>query len=1112
MFVKLAITLTVCLGFSSLVQAESESSALDLPPGFQATLFAGDELASDVQCMTVNASGQIVVSGPGYIRVLIDQDGDGRAESAKTFANSPATGAQGLCVDGNAYYCIGDEGLLRYLDEDGDNQADGPPELVKAFRTGGEHFTHALRQGPDGDWYLIAGNEAQITSSTITSDRSPIADPQAGTLLRLTDDFRNIAVLADGFRNAYDFDFNAEGDLFAYDSDGERDISLPYYRPTRVFHTITSMTHGWVTRSWKKPNYFPEMSPVVAELGRGSPTGVVTYRHTQFPPEFQNTLFVLDWTYGRMVAVKLKRQGSSWVAQHKQFAGGHGDYGFAPTDAVVGPEGAMYVCVGGRGTQGSVFRITYEGESAPSTAAQTKAPVTDGESAGVDRVLNAPQPLAAWSRAKWEPQAEEIGEEDFIVAALDRSRSDAQRMRAIEVLTDLFQGPDVDFMLEMTTEENRELRARAVWAYGRSVKGRPNVAVMQTYLADDSPVVVRAALEALTDCPPDALVGLEEAVAGRLGDKDRVVRQLAVNVSRKLTNDSFRDLGEVARRAGWPEAMQMARAFVDRGYVGHSYVWHDIALEALRRLQDPEEILTAVMLIQHSLGGYGDSPVHDAVFDGYLPRLPLPNQPEKLAALTDQLGQLFPQNLDPLDWELARLIATLQPNDPALLADLLNQITADSTPVSDVHYLICSACLPAPRTQEQSQQTATALLGLFKKQKAIEADVDRNWQPRLRELYSRMVTVDPELPRLIAEHEDFGEPEHTIFVSQMQGKIRQRAVLTFLQRVQSGDLELTPEVLALLSGMESDQALRIARQSLDNPLLRPTAMMLLAEANLPEDREPLLNGLTADQWEIVSNSLEAQQQWEQPEPLVMVRLTQLLKRLADEENMNRLWNGTLSALERQASVLTRQFDTVPAQGPEHLESLGKDRPAIAAAWQEWVINNFPDLANQFAADEPSEKWASWEEQFAGIDWSTGEIEAGKLVFQKQQCAQCHEGRNAVGPNLEGIMQRFSTRDLMIAIVDPHRDVSSRYRTTMIVTDEGKTYTGIVIYESVDGLLLRDATHQTVRIEAESIEFRKELDSSLMPENLLKGQSPQQIADLFAYLRSLGGGNELTKKP
>ena len=1112
MFVKFAITLTLCLGFPSFLLAESESSVLDLPPGFQATLFAGDELASDVQCMTVNAKGQIVVSGPGYIRILIDQDGDGRAESAKTFADRPATGAQGLCVDGSSYYCIGDEGLLRFVDEDGDNQADGPPELVKAFRTGGEHFTHALRQGPDGDWYLIAGNEAQITSSTITSDRSPIDDPQAGTMMRLTDDFRNIAVIADGFRNAYDFDFNAEGDLFSYDSDGERDISLPYYRPTRVFHSITSMTHGWVTRSWKKPNYFPEMSPVVAELGRGSPTGVVTYRHTQFPPEFQNTVFVLDWTYGRMVAVKLKRQGSSWVAQDKQFAGGHGDYGFAPTDAVVGPEGAMYVCVGGRGTQGSVFRITYEGEGSEQPVEKPAAKAGQGESAKLNRVLNAPQPLSAWSRAQWEPAAEEIGEEDFIIAALDRNRSDAQRMRAIEVLTDLFQGPDVDFMLEMTTEENRELRARAVWAYGRSVSGHPNVSVMEKYLDDNSPVVVRSALEAMTGCTAEALVGLEEAIAGRLGDKDRVVRQLAVNVSRRLTNESFRELGEVARRSGWPEAMQMARAFVDRGYVGHSYVWHDIALEALRRLKDPEELLTAVLLIQHSFGGYGDSPVHDAVFDGYLPRLPLPGQPEKLQALTEQLAVLFPQQLDPLDWELARLIATLQPNDPELLAALLAQINDKSTPVSDVHYLICSACLPAARTTEQSQATASALLGLFTKQKEAKADVDRNWQPRLQELYSRMVTVDPELPRLIAEHEDFGEPEHTIFVSQMQGEVRQRAVLTFLQRVQAGDLELTPEVLALLSGMQSEQALRIARQSLDNPLLRPTAMMLLAEANHEEDRAALLDGLTADQWEIVSNSLEAQQQWEQPEPVVMARLTQLLKRLADEDNMNRLWDGTLSALERQASVLTRQFDTVPAQGPEHLESLGKDRPAIAAAWQEWVVKNFPDLANQFAADEPSEKWASWEEQFAGIDWSTGAIEAGKVVFQKQQCAQCHEGRNAVGPNLQGIMQRFSTRDLMIAIVDPHRDVSSRYRTTMIVTDEGKTYTGIVIYESVDGLLLRDATHQTVRIESDSIEFRKELDSSLMPENLLKGQSPQQIADLFAYLRSLGGGNELTKKP
>ncbi|MBL4883928.1 MAG: hypothetical protein JKY95_05260, partial [Planctomycetaceae bacterium] len=112
------------------------------------------------------------------------------------------------------------------------------------------------------------------------------------------------------------------------------------------------------------------------------------------------------------------------------------------------------------------------------------------------------------------------------------------------------------------------------------------------------------------------------------------------------------------------------------------------------------------------------------------------------------------------------------------------------------------------------------------------------------------------------------------------------------------------------------------------------------------------------------------------------------------------------------------------------------------------------------------------------------------------------GRTAVGPDLRGAAKRFALRDLIISIVDPHRNVSGRYRATSILTEDGKTHTGIIIYESIDGLLLRDNAHQTIRIDAKEIEERKVLSTSLMPENLLKDCTDQEIADLYAYLKSL----------
>ncbi len=108
----------------------------------------------------------------------------------------------------------------------------------------------------------------------------------------------------------------------------------------------------------------------------------------------------------------------------------------------------------------------------------------------------------------------------------------------------------------------------------------------------------------------------------------------------------------------------------------------------------------------------------------------------------------------------------------------------------------------------------------------------------------------------------------------------------------------------------------------------------------------------------------------------------------------------------------------------------------------------------------------------------------------------------MGPDLSGVAGRFSRNDLFISIVVPSRDVSPRYQTMQIDTKSGKTYTGLIVYEAVDGLLLRNGTNQTFRIESKDIETRRNLPTSLMPDGLLKDLKPNDVADLYRYLQSL----------
>ncbi len=196
----------------------------------------------------------MVVSGPGFVKRLLDTNGDGVADEAQLFADGPKDGAQGLCFFGDDLMCVGDGGLLRYRDADGDGVWDGlgkkgadgkpvEPERFLKFRTGVEHDVHAIYRGPDGWWYLIAGNYAEIGAEFITRPTSPVPKtgplaPKGGVLMRLTPDLTGGEIVAHGMRNAYDFAFHPSGDMFTFDSDGEREVTLPWYRPTRVLALI----------------------------------------------------------------------------------------------------------------------------------------------------------------------------------------------------------------------------------------------------------------------------------------------------------------------------------------------------------------------------------------------------------------------------------------------------------------------------------------------------------------------------------------------------------------------------------------------------------------------------------------------------------------------------------------------------------------------------------------------------------------------------------------------------------------------------------------------------------------------------------------------------------
>ena len=129
---------------------------------------------------------------------------------------------------------------------------------------------------------------------------------------------------------------------------------------------------------------------------------------------------------------------------------------------------------------------------------------------------------------------------------------------------------------------------------------------------------------------------------------------------------------------------------------------------------------------------------------------------------------------------------------------------------------------------------------------------------------------------------------------------------------------------------------------------------------------------------------------------------------------------------------------------------------------------------------------------------------GKQIF-KQTCISCHklhgEG-GLVGPDLTGA-NRTDINYLLGNIVTPNAIIRDDYKMTIVSTDDGMVYSGVIKSENTHFLELRVANLQEpVKIPKSQIMDREITAMSMMPEGLIEHLSDQQIINLFSYLRNL----------
>jgi putative heme-binding domain-containing protein len=128
-------------------------------------------------------------------------------------------------------------------------------------------------------------------------------------------------------------------------------------------------------------------------------------------------------------------------------------------------------------------------------------------------------------------------------------------------------------------------------------------------------------------------------------------------------------------------------------------------------------------------------------------------------------------------------------------------------------------------------------------------------------------------------------------------------------------------------------------------------------------------------------------------------------------------------------------------------------------------------------------------------------ERGAAVFGRE-CSACHrleQHGTDLGPRLETVQHR-SVGELLIAILDPSREVSAEYVEYAVVLKDGTIATGVIAAESPAAITLKKAGAVEQLIPRRDIEEIFAAGKSVMPEGLEQKLTPQELADLIAYLR------------
>ncbi len=137
---------------------------------------------------------------------------------------------------------------------------------------------------------------------------------------------------------------------------------------------------------------------------------------------------------------------------------------------------------------------------------------------------------------------------------------------------------------------------------------------------------------------------------------------------------------------------------------------------------------------------------------------------------------------------------------------------------------------------------------------------------------------------------------------------------------------------------------------------------------------------------------------------------------------------------------------------------------------------------------------------------TGDIRRGQVVFNgaKAQCVACHKigyVGGLVGPDLTRIGSIRTDRDLLESIVFPSASFVRSYEPVRVTTLDGRILNGILKKDAADEIVLVVAADKEEHVARADVETITPGTVSVMPAGLDQQLTPQDLADLVAFLKA-----------